>query len=752
MFILFIGVFCVSACFESKKFIVDVKFLSVDEELVSIRSYQRGVEYGESHEVTFKIPEGYDSSGITAKLVVGNKSADLDVVTKYKENMIDSYKYATEKEITVTLNRITTNCAIEIDMAEVTKKVCTLSFSGTKAFEKFTAVSIDPKELSQLIVLDSSKVLKEYTQKSPNKLDIEYGDYVALIYNKDYTQPEIDTIYSRENFFTESSHKANIGMIHYSFYDKSVRGNVAYNYNNNGNTRIFYLGEVREPMEFFYTIPEYQESKGFTDIADVPNTLALLTNLSKYNSDLMTTTIYKKTNKFYNPSDESLDMISSTGTVLEAVSAVEQKYNRYDLYRIYAGDDFAGETHWTPEQRANIIEEAYISIESDMDLSYFNGYLLERENQGTNSAIELDFSITGASGKKYVKITKDLLEGFLLDRSFEDNTTAYEYKAGMSILYIQATKEMLGLKETVTVLDGKTGESSEVDRKVFTTVTMMYEFTSSIKQNIYDYELNVYAKNDGIVDHGLVDYHARYLADGAPVVHIRTSNILNTNNDYKDSLFLHLVGPEIIDFSSTRINYVHIKNDGGKVNKMDTPISVEEGSEVNGFDELQIGSSEFIKREIFDEFLFEFKVSMLEHRTESYQVDFTHMNLPMNSSQGVYVSNNVDFDELTDFKLVNYLSAAKTTDDVSDKMELVNFGYYRDIYFIIVSDTQIPFNIYLDPNDPNSKVSITRPLYDIVGNPLTIDVGGEQREVRVMYLDIIYEIYKKTGSYRFFAG
>ena len=74
------------------------------------------------------------------------------------------------------------------------------------------------------------------------------------------------------------------------------------------------------------------------------------------------------------------------------------------------------------------------------------------------------------------------------------------------------------------------------------------------------------------------------------------------------------------------------------------------------------------------------------------------------------------------------------------------------IYFIIVSDTQIPFNIYLDPDDQDSKVSITRPLYDIVGNPLTIDVGGEQREVRVMYLDIIYEIYKKTGTYRFFAG
>ena len=143
---------------------------------------------------------------------------------------------------------------------------------------------------------------------------------------------------------------------------------------------------------------------------------------------------------------------------------------------------------------------------------------------------------------------------------------------------------------------------------------------------------------------------------------------------------------------------------------------------------------------------------MLEHRTESYQVDFTHMNLPKNSSQGIYVSNDVAFNELTDFKLVNYLSAAKTSDEVSDKMELVNFGYYRDIYFIIVSDTEIPFNIYLDPNDPNSKVSITRPLYDIVGNPLTIDVGGEQREVRVMYLDIIYEIYKKTGTYRFFAG
>ena len=88
MFVIFIGVFLMSACFSPKQFIVNVKFLSVDEELVSIRSYQRGVEYGQSHEVTFKVPEGYDSSSLTAKLVVGTKSADLEVVTKYKENMI----------------------------------------------------------------------------------------------------------------------------------------------------------------------------------------------------------------------------------------------------------------------------------------------------------------------------------------------------------------------------------------------------------------------------------------------------------------------------------------------------------------------------------------------------------------------------------------------------------------------------------------------------------------------------------------
>ncbi len=752
MFIIFIGVFCATACFSPKQFIVNVKFLSVDDELVSIRSYQRGVEYGQDHEVTFKVPEGFDSSSITAKLVVGNKSADLEVETRYKDSMIDSYKYATEKEITIKLNRITANCAIEIDMAGVSRKVCELKFNGNTAFERFTAVAIDPSELTQLIVLDDSKILKEYSQVTTNRLDIDYGDYVALIYNKDYTQPEIDTIYSRENYFTETSHKANIGRIHYSFYDKSVRGNVAYTYNNNSNTRIFYLGEVRESMEFFSSIPEYQESKGFTDIEDVPNTVALLTNFSKYNSDLLTTTLYKKTNKIYSASDSSLDMITSTGTVLEKASPVEQKYNRYDLYRVYVGDNYSAETHWTTEQKAGIIEELYISIESDMDLSYFKGYLLERENQSTNGAVTLDFNLSSSRGKTFVKLTTELLQSFILDRSYEDSTTSYDYRAGMSILYIKPTDEMLDLRETVAVLDGKTGQTYDVNRRVFTTVTMMYDFISSIKQSIYDYELNVYAKNDGVIDHGIVDYHDRYLSDGAPVVYIRTSNILNTNNDYKDSLFLHLVGPEIKDFSSTRISRVHIKNDGDKVNKTDSPIVIEEDSEVNGLVDTQIGSSEFISREIFDGFLFKFNITMLGNRTEAYQVDFTHMNLPKNSNQGIYVSNDVDFDELTDFDLVNYLSAAKTSDDVSDNMEIVSFGYYRDIYFITVSDVEIPFNIYLDPDDPNSKVSITRPLYDIVGNPLTIDVGGEQREVRVMYLDIIYEIYKKSGDYRFFAG
>lgn len=750
MFILFIGVFCATACFSPKQFIVDVKFLGVSEELVSIRSYQRGVEYGKDHEVTFKVPEGWDSSSVTAKLVVGNKSADLEVATKYKDSMIDSYKYATEKEITVKLSRITANCTIEIDMSGVSKKVCELKFNGNTAFEKFTAVAIDPAELTQLIVLDKDKILKEYTQTTINKLDINYGDYVALIYNKDHTQPEIDTIYSRENYFTETSHKANIGKIHYSFYDKSVRGNVAYTYNNNSNTRIFYLGEVRESMDFYTSIPEYQESKGFTDIEDVPNTVALLTNLSKYNSDLLTTTFYKKTNKVYSSGDSSLDMISSTGTVLEKVSAVEQKYNRYDLYRVYVGDNYSTETHWTTDEKANIIEELYVSIESEIELTYFDNLLLEYENQPYIGAFSFEFDLSSTRGKKFVKLTKELLQSFILDRSYEDEKTSYDYKTGMAILYIKPKMDLDKLTETVDVINGADGSVSQVTRKKYTEISTIFIFNTNLSPSIYDYNISIYAIRDGKKEYGLIDYHYRYNIDKCPMVYMKTEYVLNNNNDYNDSLYIDIIGPEIVDCRSPRIGSLDIKSSGNPVFKNDKTIFVNENSDINGITNQVIGSSEFIDGQ--DTYSFKFTISLSSHKTEAYQVDFTHMNLPKNSSQGIYVSNDVDFDELTDFDLVNYLSAAKTSDDVSDNMKIVSFGYHRDIYFITVSDVEIPFNIYLDPEDPNSKVSIARPLYDIVGNPLTIDVGGEEREVRVMYLDIIYEIYKKSGDYRFFAG
>lgn len=757
MFMICIGSFLLTACFSPKQFVVSVKFIGKDSELTSINSYQRGVEYGKAHEVTFKIPEGYDSSSITAKLVVGTKSAELPVEIKYKDSLLSAYRYATDKEVTVKLEGITANCSIEIDMSGVERKVCSLDMTDNTNFGKFTAVAINPSELSQLIVLDTTKVLKTYEQTAEGKLEIDYGDYIALIYNKDYTMPEYETIYSRDNYFTESSHKANVGKIHYSFYNKSVRGNVAYNYHNGtstwSNTRIFYLGEVREDMSFYDSIPDYVESKGFSDIEEIPNTLAFLTNMSKYSSSLMTTTIYKKSTKLYNPSDSSLDMISSTGTVIEKVSGLEEKYNRYDLYRLYIGDNYSAETHWTAEEKADILEEAYLCIESEIALSYFENLLLEYENQPYIGAFEFDLDLTASSGKKYVKLSRELLETFLLDRSYEDDTISYDYQTGMAILYVKPTLELDKITETVEVINGSTGVTTRVNRKVYTEISTIYKFKKSDttpEQSIYDYETAVYVIRDGKKDFGLIDYHYRYNIDKNPMVYIKTEYILNNNNDYNDSLYVDIVGPEVVNHKSPRIGSVDIKCSGEPVFKNDKAIFVEEGSEINGIRNQVVGNSEFVEGN--DSYAFRFTISLSNNRTEAYQVDFTNMELPKVSSQGVYVSNDVDFDELTDFTLVNYLTAAKTSDDVSDKMKLVNFGYFRDIYFIVVSDVEFSFNIYLDPSDPTSRVSITRPLYDIVGNPLTIEVGGEDREVRVMYLDVIYDIYKTTGDYRFFAG
>ncbi|MBE5738626.1 MAG: hypothetical protein E7354_02750 [Clostridiales bacterium] len=753
MIILFIGAFCVTTGCSAKQYVVSVNFVSVDGELKSIRSYQRGLEYGESHEITFKVPEGFDTSNLTAMLKVGQRSANLDVDIKYKENLISSYNYATAKDITITVNNVINDCTVEIDMTDVKRKICSLDMSSnTSKFGSFTAVAINPEALEQLVVLDETKVLRTYQQTVNHTLDIKYGDYVALIYRKNHTGPEIETLYSKENYFTESSHKANVGKIHYSFYNKAVKGNSAYNYKNDSDTRIFYLGQIKEKMSFYDSIPDYVESKGFTDIEEIPNTLALLTNMSKYSSDLMKVSLYKKTNQSYNPGNSDMDMISDTSTVIEKVDKVEEVYNRYDLYRIYIGDNYNAETHWSASEKANIIEEAYLCVESCEDLSYFYKHILEFENQSYLDAFTFDFDITGSSGKKYVKLDKKFLETFLLDRSYEDENTSYDFKVGMGIFYLRPTLEFKNLKEDVEVINGATGETTTVSRKKYSTVYLKYFFDTTLSTSIYDYEFAVYAKNGEYINYGMYDFHYKYDSDKFPMVYIRTSDIFNNNNEYKDSLYFDLIGPEVVNFRSPRLHKVDVKNDGNAIGPGDDDIYVQESSGINGFKCVQLSNSEYIKRENGDWVSFEFNILLKKNITTAYNVNFTNVNLPKVSSQGIYVSNSAEFSELTDFKLVNYLSAEKTSDDVVDNTPIVNFGYYRDIYFIVISDVDIPFNIYLDPNNPESKVSTIRPLYDIVGNPLLMQVGEELREVKVMYMDVVYELIDKDGYYRFYAG
>lgn len=755
MFIMLIGTFLITSCCSPRRYTVDVSFVSTDMELIDdIKSYTKVVDYGEEVEVNFVVPEGFETSEISAKLRSGVREGEMPVEIKYKDEYVSKYNYATEKSITIKIEKVIADCTLYIDMSTVTRKTCTLDMSSNKTeFNKFTAVAIDPNELSQLTVLDDSKVVSKYEQSSNGKIDVAYGDYIALIYDRGYTGKELKTIYSRENYFTESSHKANIGKVGYSYYNRSNRGNLVYSYGSLYNTRIFYLGRVRESMQFYDSIPDYVESKGFKDIEEIPNTLSFLTNMSKYSSDLMTTSIYKKTSKLYNSGDAGLDKIEGTNIVIEKANPVEQRYNRYDLYRLYIGDDFSQEEHWSNSERANIIEDAYLCLESVEDLSCFDKLLLEYESQSYIGATRVEFDTTGVSGKKYVKLTKELLEKFILDRSYRDENTEYDYKSGLAILYVKANEKLTQLTETIGVVEGDSESNiREKTRKKYTSISTIYSFDAVVDTSIYDYTTLLYAKNGDDIDYGLIDYHYRYNVDGMPKLYIRTSNIFDENNIYKESLYVDIFGDAVTGFRNPRMYKVDIKNDGDPIDTGDDDLYVDSTSGINGIQGEVIGNDRTIRRETGDWLIFQITIYLRNNERESYEIDFSNVILPKVANQGIYVTNSSSFTDLSNFKLVNYLNAGLSNEDAENPIKLARFGYYVDLYFIVVADYDIHFDIYLDPDDPTSKVSIMQTLYDITGNPLVMTVGDESKEIKVMYLDIIYELIDKSGDYRFYAG
>ena len=755
MFIMLIGTFLITSCCSPRRYTVDVSFVSTDMELVDdIKSYTKVVDYGEEVEVNFVVPEGFETSEISAKLRSGVREGEMPVEIKYKDDYISKYNYATEKSITIKIEKVIADCTLYIDMSTVTRKICTLDVSSNRTeFNRFTAVAIDPSELSQLTVLDDSKVVSKYGQSDSGKIDVAYGDYIALIYDRGYTGKELKTVYSRENYFTESSHKANIGKVGYSYYNRSNRGNLVYSYGSLYNTRIFYLGMVRESMQFYDSIPDYVESKGFKDVEEIPNTLSFMTNMSKYSSDLMTTSIYKKTTKLYSAGDSELDKIEGTNVVLEKANPVEQRYNRYDLYRLYIGDNYNQEEHWSSSEKANIIEEAYLCLESEEDLACFDKILLEYESQSYIGATRIEFDATGVSGKRYVKLTKELLEKFILDRSYVDDVTEYDYTSGLAILYVKANDNLTQLTETIGVVEGDSESTiREKTRKKYTSISTIYSFDAVVDTSIYDYTTILYAKNGDDIDYGLVDYHYRYNVDGMPKLYIRTSKIFDDNNIYKESLYVDICGDAVTSFRNPRMYKVDIKNDGDPIDTGDDDLYVDSASGINGIKEELIGNSRTIRRESGDWLIFQITIYLRNNERESYEIDFSNVILPKVANQGIYVTNSSSFTDLSNFKLVNYLNADSAKEDAENPIKLARFGYYVDLYFVVVADYDIHFDIYLDPNDPTSKVSFMQILYDITGNPLVIQVGDELREIKVMYLDIIYELIDKEGDYRFYAG
>ena len=452
LFLLIVAGF-LSACCGPKMIEVKVVFQNVDPNM-GVESYTQEIEIGTGFDLKFVIPEGYTDEGMTA---TWNKKPLAFTTTDAKTLEKEEHRYTIDKTIAYSFKRLVTDIEIVFDMTSVKKQQFAINFSkdiiektkkATEVWGEYdsniTLLTIDEKDVEDLRVLDSDKILKTRTidAERPSAI-VDYGEYIIVCYMS-ASHREIDSFYSEITDFTPEVNQAQDGALSYAHYDVALRGNQYYNRHYEGfvqsASRLYYIGKIQEDISLQKNVPGYQESKGFV-IEDNENKFTILTNQSKYNSDLLSIEVFAPTTDEYvesanmeqvqfsennetktvnlkrididfEKSDEGTFVKDDKGNfindenglfvelnkgkgVVELKDAENPQYyqqtnseqvyqylNRYDAYNIYLGEDKSQDLYLTEREKDLLSDEIYIKVKSSYQLSQIlNFNLLQEEKQ-----------------------------------------------------------------------------------------------------------------------------------------------------------------------------------------------------------------------------------------------------------------------------------------------------------------------------------------------------------------------------------
>ena len=723
-FVFTVMLFCgilLSSCCSPKPCEVKVTFVGADERL-ELEDYSYYVDFSETSKVSFTVPKGYDHTKISGS--ISGVSVPFEVQYKQGEIVEEGYEYTLDKEITFVTNFVKRDFELIIDLTQMLK----LKFDITLAngMENFQAFLINKEKTEKFFTsFNESDVISKVNFVN-NKASIEYGNYVVLVHNKVVSKINYDSLYSEVNHYTNANNLANVGSINYSYYKRAKKGNADYVFNSNPNTALYYFGEIKESVNLYTKIPNYVEDRGF-QIDRKPNTFYLFTNLSEYNSDLLTMQAYTTTNKVYNSTDANMDRIN--GKVVEKVDPSAIYSDRYDVHKIYLGNNLDEDVLVDNADKSTLNKELFFVVSSSMDLSNINFYLLNDEYERTKNAytIAVNESLTD-KGNYYISFSSEDLAHFSLDRDYvATNGTIYNYQTGLAILYPEVDYNFFGAHKLTDYM------------RIFKNINII-NTDSEITAN--DLHLNFYLKDDdGNIKYGLTDSHFwpndMYKRD---CVYFNTTDIFDYNaedglNYYKNNLYLEIRGKEYTNFRSVTINYVTIYSDTEAL--ADGQVNVENYKDYNGIKDFKV--RRLIYRDL-GEYTINIYVSLNGTFKEPTTLDFSFAQMPNIYTQGVYMTDNPLFASLADFSFIGGGN--------KDTFNSLSFSYVKDLYYFTnTSDSTFDIEIRLDPNDPTTTISTSQNFCDIMGNVITMEINGEKFYIKVIKQDTIYELLDSGKMY-----
>ncbi len=699
------------SCCSPKEIVISVHFQNADSRL-GLKDYKFKNEFGTAAYITFDVPKGYDHTKIkgTAEGYDLEYSVDYEIPNAEETYGLD-YLYDLNKTVTYKVAMVKRSCRVNIDMTEMTKKTFNISLdTGMSGFK----VLIISKDQTEGLVKLLSKDVKETIEFNNNVATVEYGKIAILLHNRKTSNQSYSAIYSELGRFTAIKNIQNQGTLRYSEYPVAQKGNTLYNFNYDSNQCLYYLGEIRESIDVQPTIPNFQYEKGFS-IDRTPNIFYLFTNLTAYNSDILTMNAYSPVGNNYNGND--LDSID--GVSIQKVSPAQIYNDRYEIHKIYLGHDMNSDPVLT--DRENVNTDLYLEVSSCLGISNINFYLLAYEREDKQYATKLEVSTkTSTKGRYFIKLSSDVLQKYCQDRDQISGDSVYPYKTGSAILYPN--------------LDDFYSKERDQDKysliKIWLTKNIIGG-TETIKDE--DIFYNLYTLDNSNKKHyGLIDYNSEpNSTKPRDFIYLLRDDIF-PNGKYCKQLYADVRVERYVNYRSVTINSVSLVL--GKGDLLVNETTVKDCKICNGIDNLSI---DFLPKDMLWQYEITANVKLKLKYSQLTTLDFSYLEFPSNEiGSSVYMTSKSEFSDFNDFFSVTPANKTLYKDNGNLK-----FSSAQDLYYFVKCDEEdFDIEMRLDPNDPSTCISKSNELKDITGERRKIYVHDVPYYIRVVKQDTIYSL------------